>query len=1021
MAKLLKKKHLINSSGEEELLDIYTTKVEATQSRLPCKSILVDIDGQMTTCYIGLTDELDTPKCSSKRVQIDDKTYAERKYMGMVNFNNYMRNTYPDTYKTMTELPEQLPDTSDATNMSSFFEGCVELVSTPNLNTSNCQHFFRTYHSCRKLQEVPFLDTHNATSVSNMYAGTDLVINYPNIDTSNVTSFDSMYNMYPGANVNKNFPTINTSKGTNFYEMYAYNKGTVEFPLIDTTNGKVLSGMYYGCSSMITSPNINITNNATTVKSMYGSCIKMEKLTDNIDTSNCTDFSYFLNDCRALKSIPLLDTSNGIDFSYMLTSVNQVDQLQTINTSSGVKFDSMYNCYHQQPLPTLSYPLIDTSHGYSLRDIYAYNKTTTTFPKIDTSMAKDLRDIYRDCSKATTVCDFNLASFSKESVNTMLNKSLQGCSSLNDVVFTNVPLRVTEDELKTACGNQNITPLITYRTVRNNIRPIRTIKAKNGKLVDIDNSGNMPIIRKGNKPLDEYITQSGDWGTIYDDGENFKCLVTKDNFIYCGKKYNSTTRNSDIQPEIPEGIEVPNGIIMISSGSIDRVYDMSMIITNVRTFKEKSQGHILIGRCISKEQINQEKNKLAHWYTDTEIDSDYICRAYSYDLKINNVSNEKTSPQFIGDTKNNFDTIVIGDYNNRAPDILKEFHLYNELLFSEELEEQLNKIKNGTTAHRIIKSKTVDVQGQPRQRLVDIDTDGDSPIRINGVAGTYNLDDYIVYDTEWGTIYSDGAVTVQNLAPNTLQEYTIALEELENIQSNPVSLHSNETYTPFDFNNQQDYSNLINDINNSSLKRMSQEEINQLSTSTIPTPIQFGVTIFKDGTIYLGKAYLNTDMLRGRPEPPEGILVPNSALSISKSFDKEDMSIVFKDLLFTSTPTGAHQPLIYCNTGSSNYWLSFGDENNRTSSCAYSGIYREELKKNSSTFVSGNKNTFYFTVKDFFGSGHNEYFGAKELKLWNRNLTKEELLLEKEPVIAMSVTRDENNPSPELTYTEELL
>ena len=56
MALLLKKKHIINSLGEEQELNIYTTKTEAVDDGKPCKVIQVEIDGEMITGYIGCTD-----------------------------------------------------------------------------------------------------------------------------------------------------------------------------------------------------------------------------------------------------------------------------------------------------------------------------------------------------------------------------------------------------------------------------------------------------------------------------------------------------------------------------------------------------------------------------------------------------------------------------------------------------------------------------------------------------------------------------------------------------------------------------------------------------------------------------------------------------------------------------------------------------------------------------------------------------------------------------------------------------
>lgn len=1014
MAKLLKKKHLINSSGEEELLDIYTTKVEATQSRLPCKSILVDIDGQMTTCYIGLTDELDTPKCSSKRVQIDDKTYAERKYMGMVNFNDYMRNTYPDTYKTMTEIPEQLPDTSDCTTAVSFFEGMSKLSVPTTIDLRNCNNIKDLYYNCSEMQgSLNINNQTNAAIISdraffNNSKITDIKLNEPFVS-------QSCTGMFTGCSILTKQIKIDTSKCSSLNSLYSNNINAEGDFVVDGNMATNLARTFFHCEKakniIINNPNSSI----YTVREMLEGCTELKTVSE-LYTGKCTDFGFMYAKCKNLTTYQDLDTSSGMNFESMYASSNIIT-IPNINTLNGQMFNRMFAYTNITECNN-----INTENGIYLAGMFDTCQKLNVVSNLNTKYNRMFSNMFCDNISLTSINDIDLSSCDKE---TNFTYMLRQCNQLNKVTFNNAPLTITVDELrKTTLAPETLTINLNYRTIRNNISPIKIIKASGMKLIDIDEKQTLPIVTAGNKTLEECIVHSGDYGTIYDDGEYFRCFVTKDNLIYVGKTYDSTTRKPE-QPEIPEGITVPNGCIILRNTKFNSIKDFSFIQYDASSI-HRGNEIILKNLGIYLKTIEAGTEK---YYSTAFIQGENNQKNLNIlnSAYCNKAFNETYSKKFDIQINNNFTHIGIADVRvgngltERFQESFRQINFYDTQLFSEELEEQLNKIKNGTTAHRIIKSKTVDVQGQPRQRLVDIDTDGDSPIRINGVAGTYNLDDYIVYDTEWGTIYSDGAVTVQNLAPNTLQEYTIALEELENIQSNPVSLHSNETYTPFDFNNQQDYSNLINDINNSSLKRMSQEEINQLSTSTIPTPIQFGVTIFKDGTIYLGKAYLNTDMLRGRPEPPEGILVPNSALSISKSFDKEDMSIVFKDLLFTSTPTGAHQPLIYCNTGSSNYWLSFGDENNRTSSCAYSGIYREELKKNSSTFVSGNKNTFYFTVKDFFGSGHDEYFGAKELKLWNRNLTKEELLLEKEPVIAMSVTRDENNPSPELTYTEELL
>lgn len=115
--------------------------------------IQVEVDGEMITGYIGCTDELDTKKASSKRVLVDGKEHAERKYMGIKNMIDYMSNTYPDTYQTMSELPEDFPDTSDTTNMYSTFYKCASLKKI-TCDTRKNKNFGYTFFRCKSVEEL---------------------------------------------------------------------------------------------------------------------------------------------------------------------------------------------------------------------------------------------------------------------------------------------------------------------------------------------------------------------------------------------------------------------------------------------------------------------------------------------------------------------------------------------------------------------------------------------------------------------------------------------------------------------------------------------------------------------------------------------------------------------------------------------------------------------------------------------------------------------------------------------------
>lgn len=274
MALLLKKKHIINSRGEEELLNIYTTKTEAVDTGKPCKVIQVEVDGEVITGYIGCTDELDTPKASSKRVMIDGKEYAERKYMGTTNFYGWLKTNYPSNYTTITEI--NLSDTSDGTNFEQMFAFGSRLTTINNLDTRNGANFRDMFFGCSSFTEQPNVDTSKATSVQSMFNECSKMTEFKFINTSNSITFESLYkNCYSSIT----FPNIDTAKGTKFKHMYYGCSLATYVSVIDFSQAtnEELAGidatqMFTNCSSLrsIVFNNLPIGTTEATLRSKCG-------------------------------------------------------------------------------------------------------------------------------------------------------------------------------------------------------------------------------------------------------------------------------------------------------------------------------------------------------------------------------------------------------------------------------------------------------------------------------------------------------------------------------------------------------------------------------------------------------------------------------------------------------------------------------------------------------------------------------------------------------------------------------
>ena len=106
---LTNKKIIINSKGEREELNIYSTDRECKLEGEPHKIVILG----NTTGYIGLTLDLDTPKASSKRVKIGDKIYAERKYINK---------TFPENLTNVEIITQDMvPDLSDIDSMYGIY------------------------------------------------------------------------------------------------------------------------------------------------------------------------------------------------------------------------------------------------------------------------------------------------------------------------------------------------------------------------------------------------------------------------------------------------------------------------------------------------------------------------------------------------------------------------------------------------------------------------------------------------------------------------------------------------------------------------------------------------------------------------------------------------------------------------------------------------------------------------------------------------------------------------------------
>lgn len=441
------------------------------------------------------------------------------------------------------------------------------------------------------------------------------------------------------------FPSQNLLNCTNAYGYYAGCTNSIKFGKLIADNCKNMSGLYFNCNNSEIFPKNN--------------------------TSKNENFSQYYYNCFKGNNYPLLDTSNGKNFKEMHKSNNSMTSLPNYDTSNGENFFEFISGSLITECKN-----INVSKAKILNRFLMSNTLLEIVDNLDTSNCSDFQYMFWQDVSLKSVCNIDLSSISLNIYQNALFEMLKNCNSLPSITFNNVPVGVTEEQLRSSTSApETCEIIINYREIQERT-PIRIIKAENMKLVDIDINGDMPIIREGNKPLDDYIVNSGDWGTIYDDGDKFKCFVTKDNLIYIGDSYNSTTR-TELQPEVPEGIEIPkgsfylNGKIIFENGSYN-----SFIFNSINNHPTRDSIHVLY----------QGYNNNSYVFKTNKVnDIDLMFGKYK------NIIYEQQN--YVKD----FLCFAPLPYSSSEINMIsfKQFNIYEGQLFSEELEAELEKIKGG--------------------------------------------------------------------------------------------------------------------------------------------------------------------------------------------------------------------------------------------------------------------------------------------------------------------------------------
>lgn len=217
MAELTKKLKYQASTGAAGTITLYSTAAEAGD-----KWLNLSVNGANAYAALGAVSD---PNASNLRVVKGGTTYAILKEAFkrlVLTDNKYrMKQIYPRTCKTLTEIPDEL-DTSNLTTMYAMFWGCRSLTTIPQLDASKVTDAGRAF-SETKITTIDWIDLSNATTVQAIFDGCVYL---------------------------KSIPQLNISKATDSHQMFTNCKSITSIPELDTGNVVAMRNMFEGCTSL---------------------------------------------------------------------------------------------------------------------------------------------------------------------------------------------------------------------------------------------------------------------------------------------------------------------------------------------------------------------------------------------------------------------------------------------------------------------------------------------------------------------------------------------------------------------------------------------------------------------------------------------------------------------------------------------------------------------------------------------------------------------------------------------------
>ena len=127
---------------------------------------------------------------SIKQLQARANIYSDISNLSLNENINSLDNAF-NGYANLVTVPNI--DTTNVINMSYMFQNCPTLIAIPNFDTSNVTSMAYMFNACINLATVPNFNTINVTNMDLMFWLCDNLTAVPNFNMSNVTSTVRMF------------------------------------------------------------------------------------------------------------------------------------------------------------------------------------------------------------------------------------------------------------------------------------------------------------------------------------------------------------------------------------------------------------------------------------------------------------------------------------------------------------------------------------------------------------------------------------------------------------------------------------------------------------------------------------------------------------------------------------------------------------------------------------------------------------------------------------------------------------